>query len=121
LNKGAVEQRSGGAEEQRSGGAEEQRRGGAEEQRRGGAEAQGVSLQEVLGWVVAGCRGDAAAGQRAWAFATQTMQDRRQPAAVQALGVGLQRLLAGVRDRDAAIRDLPTEAAEVVDAVLAQL
>ena len=35
--------------------------------------------------------------------------------------VTIQRLLAGVRDRDAAIRDLPAEAAGVVDAVLAQL
>ena len=102
------------------GGGAEGRRGGAGE-RRGGVGEQGVALQEVLAWVVAGCRGDAAAGQRAWDFVTQVMQDRRQPAVVRALGVGLRRLLAGERDRDAVLRDLPREAAEVMDAVLAQL
>jgi len=102
------------------GGAEGHAGGGAGE-RRGGVGEQGVALQEVLAWVVAGCRGDAAAGQRAWDFVTQVMQDRRQPAVVRALGVGLRRLLAGERDRDAVLRDLPREAAEVMDAVLAQL
>ena len=80
-----------------------------------------MTLQEVMALVVAGCRGDRVRGQRAWELATQVMQDRQQPAAVQALGVAFQRLLAGVRERDEVLAGLPAEIADVVDAVLAQL
>ena len=86
-----------------------------------GGASESMTLQEVMALVVAGCRGDRVRGQRAWELATQVMQDRQQPAAVQALGVAFQRLLAGVRERDEVLAGLPAEIADVVDAVLAQV
>ena len=92
---------------------------------RSAPQEEGISLQEILALVVAGCRGDLQKGQQAYKLASQVLQHPQQPAPVRALGVALQRLLIGLRQRDDILKGLPAAggelAGEVVDAVLAQL
>jgi hypothetical protein len=78
----------------------------------------GLTLQELVGMVVAGCKGDAQAGQQAYDI-TQALQKPGAPQEYQVLGQALQRLLEGLRDYDEIMQGLPKEAGEVVREVLA--
>ena len=88
-------------------------------------QGEGISLQEVLALVLAGCRGDLQQGQRAYDLTGQVLQNPQQPPEVRALGVALQRLLIGMRDRDEILKGLSGSeselAREAVDSLLAQL
>ena len=88
------------------------------------SQGKGISLQEVLVLVLAGCRGDLQQGQRAYNL-TGLLQNPQQPPEVRALGVALQRLLIGMRDRGEILKGLAGAesalAREAVDALLAQL
>lgn len=89
------------------------------------SQGEGISLQELLALVLAGCRGDLQQGQRAYDLTGQVLQNPQQPPEVRALGVALQRLLIGMRDRGEILKGLAGAesalAREAVDALLAQL
>jgi hypothetical protein len=88
--------------------------------RRGGrGEGQGITLEDIVSLVVAGAKGDQQAGGQAYQIA-QALQDKQQPPEIRALGKGLQNVLEGLRGAEA-VQGLPPEAAQVVQAVLAQL
>ena len=81
-----------------------------------------MTLEDILQLVVAGCRGDAQAGQQAYDIA----QALQKPGAPQdalrvALGKALQRILEGLRDYDEVMVGLPQELGEIVRGVLGQI
>jgi len=84
-----------------------------------GGEGESISLDDILRIVVAGCQGDAAAGEQARAICA-ALQGAGAPAKYHALGTALQRLLDGVRG-EAVLVGLPAELAPIVAAVEAAL
>jgi hypothetical protein len=68
---------------------------------------------------VAGCKGDAQAGEQAYQIA-QALRQPGSPPEYAALGTALQRLLEGSRGADV-LRGLPPELAEIVQAVESEL
>ena len=82
-------------------------------------EGEDTSLEELLALVVAGCRGDTQAGQRAYDI-VQAMQQPGAPPQYTALGKALQRLLEGLRGA-AVLEGLPADVAPIVEKVEREL
>jgi len=74
-----------------------------------------ISLEELLALVVAGCRGDTEAGQRAYAI-VRALQQPGAPPQYALLGKALQRLLEGLRGA-AVLEGLPADLAPIVEKV----
>ena len=75
----------------------------------------GISLEDLLVLVVAGCRGETQAGQRAHGI-VQALQQPGAPPEYAALGKALQRLLEGLRGA-AVLEGLPADVAPFVEKV----
>ena len=74
--------------------------------RRAGDEGAGITLEQILALVVAGCKGDAQAGEQAYQIA-QALQQPGAPPEYAPLGKMLQRFLEGLRGAGGHVGDFP--------------